>query len=356
MPETVIVDCRRNLGLPAASDTKIDETLLASLLRRSAGILCPCSRTSLRAALLESLHGLAEDDMELHEIIDAVIEKLIIGGDFLELNDVATVDPAVKGTWVFAAPPSFVLRPDGNVFLTGIVPDQDTFLPPSLASRVVYERFTRVIECKSGENLAEELQKQGLQGLSEDVWLKAPKRETAKNMLDRMERHLTALPPSGSFEGLQVLDPALPVAYYKGRWCSPAKHHNGNFVGRRPQDYGAPIWCFVVVKNGAPVRLLDLPLKKTRWRACDVAWHLQMAIDYCSSAPQLYRRSTGDDRTRFDFFSPLPQWSERRLMIFGCPKPRNGSLISYSLPAVYADQEEKFLQQRLWLSRTEDPK
>ena len=354
MPEDVLDGCRKALSLPVASGDPIDETLLAGLLRRTAGILCPCSRASLRAALLESLYGLAPNEQEFPEAIDAVIEGLIIGGDLLELNDVATVDPDVKGTWVFAAPPSFVVRAGGSVFLTGVVPDQDTFLPPSLTSRITYERFTRVLEPQPDEDLASELREEGLQELSEDVWLKAPKPEPAQDFLLGMERHLNTMPPSGALEGLQILDPTRRVNYYKGRWCAPTRHHGGSFVGRRPQDYGAPIWCFVALENGVPAKVLDLPLKKTRWRACDVAWHLQMAIDSCNSNPQLYRRVAGGGHVRFDFFSPLPQWSERRLMIFGRPEPRNGSLISYSLPAAAADQEERFLQELLWLARTED--
>ena len=308
----------------------------------------------MRAALLESLYGLTPDEQELPEAIDAVIEGLIIGGDLLELNDVATVDPDVKGTWIFAAPPSFVVRASGSVFLTGIVPDQDTFLPLSLASRITYDgspafsnRYrARTSQASSGKKVFRNSRKtSGSRRL---------KPEPAHDVLLGMERHLNTMPPSGAFEGLQILDPARRVNYYKGRWCAPTRHHNGSFVGRRPQDYGAPIWCFVALKSGVPTKVLDLPLKKTRWRACDVAWHLQMAIDSCNSNPQLYRRIADGGRVRFDFFSPLPQWSERRLMIFGRPEPRSGSLISYSLPAAVADQEERFLQERLWLATTED--
>lgn len=353
-PEEVVIGCRAALGLPTTPNPKINEPLIAGLLRRSAGFLCPCSRTSLRSALLESLQGLGCQEPELADEIDSVIEGLIVGGDLLELNDVSTSDSEAKGTWVFASTPSFVAREDGSIFLIGIVPDQDTFLPPSLASRVIHERFTRTIEPEPGEILEDELREEGLQLLTERTWLKAPRPDTAENLMVSMERRLQAQPPSGSFEGLQILDSSRPVRYYKGRWIAPTSLHHGNFIGRRPQDYGAPTWCFVSLEHGVPVRLLDLPLKKTRWRACDVAWQLQMAIDHCRSEPQLYRRIAADDRVRFDFFSPLPQWSERRLMIFGRPEPLNGCLISYSLSNNFVDQEERFLQDQLWLARTND--
>ena len=352
-PGNVLTGCRQTMGLPNSPDASVEDTLLAALLRRSAGNLCPCSRTALRAALLESLQYLVEDGDTLSDRIDLIIEGLIVGGDLLELSEVATDDPAVKGTWVFAAPPSYVVRPGGSIFLTGVVPDQDTFLPQSLASRITYEGLTRLIVPKPEEDLADELREHGLQELPEILWLKTPGPEAAEDMLNAMERRLESLPRSGTVENLQILDPVQRVTYYPGRWTSP-KTQTGTFVARRPQDYGAPIWCFVRLDNGVTDRVLDLPLRKTRWRGCDVAWHLQMAIDHCRNYSQLYRRRRIDDDVRLDFFSPLPQWSQRRLMIFGCPVPRENSLMSYILPAAEAGPEERFLQERLWLARTDD--
>lgn len=351
--DEVLAGCRQTLGLPVSPETSLDDLLLASLLRRSSGIYCPCSRATLRASLLESLQHLPGSGDSLSDRIDAAIEALIVGGDLLELNDVVTDDAAVRGTWVFAAPPSFVIRPSGGVFLFGIVPDQDAFLPLSLASRVSYDGFTRAITPLQGEDLAGELREQGLQQLSESAWLKSPRAEPAADMLNRFERRLAEQPPAGTVSDLEILDPARPVMYYKGRWVVPQKQ-SGTFVARRPQEFGAPIWCFVALENGAPVRLLDLPPQRTRWRGSDAAWHLQMAIDHCRHNPQRYRRRAEGDGIRFDFFSPLPQWSQRRLMIFGRAVPRETSLMSCRLPPAEAQTEERFLQERLWLSRTED--
>ena len=96
--EDVIANSRSSLGLPASESDEIDATLMAALLRRSAGILCPCSRTSLRASLLDSLRLLGVAEMDLREKIDAAIDGLITGGDLLELEDVTTSDLAVKST------------------------------------------------------------------------------------------------------------------------------------------------------------------------------------------------------------------------------------------------------------------
>jgi hypothetical protein len=44
---------REQLGIPSSS--AIDDTLLAAMLRRAAGIHCPCSLSTLTAAVRESL-------------------------------------------------------------------------------------------------------------------------------------------------------------------------------------------------------------------------------------------------------------------------------------------------------------
>ena len=349
----VLAECRQTLGLTGDPEDPLDDAMLAALLRRSAGIHCPCSRTTLRASLLECLQHLSEADRFSPERIDTIIEGLIMAGDLLELHDVVTVDPEVKGTWVFAAPPGFVVKPRGEVFLHGIVPDQDVFLPQSLASRVVSDGLTRVITPEFGEDLPGRLREWGLQELSVDTWLRSPKKVLAEDHFRRLTRLLSEQPPSGAVKEVQVLDPQQPVTYYRGRWASSG-NRTGIFVARRPQEYGAPLWCLVELEVGAVVRLLDLPLRKSRWRGCDEAWHLQMAIDRCRRNPQVYRSRPEGGGVRLDFYAPLPEWSQRRLMIFGITVPWERSLLSYWLPAEAAASEERFLQERLWLSRLND--
>ncbi len=351
--QEVLSGCRQILGLTAEPDRIVDDILLAGLLRRSAGIHCPCSQTTLRASLLESLEHLSTGEDALSDRLDDAIEALILGGDLLELNDVVTRDIAAKGTWVFAAPPSFVLRPNGGVFLFGIVPDQDAFLPASITEHITYDGYTRTIPPQPDRDIAEELEEQGLQKLGESAWLRGPKREDAGAMFNRFERLLAKQPPSGAISNLSFLDPERPVTYYKGRWTVHT-NRTGTFVARRPQEFGAPIWCFARLEDGIPVRFLDLPLERSRWRGCDTAWHLQMAIDHIRGAPQRYRRTVDRDGLRFDFFSPLPQWSQRRFMIFGRQVPRERSLFSYLLPLSEAQEEERLFQQALWLSPTDD--
>ncbi len=352
-PEEVLQICRQTLGLSMSTNIEFDDTFLAALLRRGAGMLCPCSSATLRAALTASLKFLGRDESSLIAKIESAIEGLIIGGDLLELSEVTIADESVKGTWIFTAPPGYVVRPSGSIFLTGIVPDQDMFLPQYLASRVIHEGLVRVIIPEPREELGVDLCELGVYELSESVWLKCPNAETSKDHLEKMLDRLASQPSCGLVNDLQVLDPSKSVKYYRGRW-TPQKSQSGIFIVRRPQDYGSPIWCLAELENGEAVRLIDFPLKKIRWRACDIAWHLQMAIDDCNNTPQSYRYRHMDGGVRLDFFSPLPLWSERRLMIFGHPIPRENNLISYYVPVAEAEHEEQFLKERLWLVRSNE--
>ncbi len=238
--QDVLLGCRQALGLPSKQDQLVDDQLLAGLLRRTAGIHCPCSRATLRTSILESLEHLSTDEETLAERVDAAIEGLIVGGDLLELNDVFTEDTVSKGTWVYAAPPSFVLCPNGSVFLFGIVPDQDAFLPSSVADRISYDGYTRTISAQCDLDIAYELQEQGLQKLTENAWLRSPKTMTAEAMIDRFNRMLLGQPPSGSISDLIILDPERSVSYYRGRWTAPTSQ-TGIFIARRPQEFGAAI-------------------------------------------------------------------------------------------------------------------
>lgn len=345
----VLAACRRTFGMPEGHDFELDDALLAALARRTAGVHCPCSRATLRTSLLECTHGLPASYDSILQAIEDAIEALIVVGDLLELADVVIDDSDVRQTWVFSAPPSFVVRPSGSVFLFGVVPDQDTFLPSALARRVRQRSYTRVLQPQHGEDLPRELRELGLQQISDRVWLRSPREVDPSELLDRHRRLLAGQPSVTEIPDLQILDWARPATYYRRRWTDPTDQ-NGTFVARRPQEFGAPIWCLVELRSGEPVRFLDLPLPRTRWRGCDSAWHLQAAIDHSLGAPQRYLRRTDGDGIRFEFFSPLPQWSQRRLMILGRPAPRDACLFSYVVPAKEADTEEAFLQQNVWLA------
>ncbi len=345
----VLKICREQLGIPASSI--IDDTLLAAMLRRAAGIHCPCSISTLTTAVRESLAYLTDAVSELEEQINAAAEGLTVIGDLLELSQVTIDDFNVKGTWVFSAPPGFIVRPGGSIFLIGVVPDDVTLLPTSLSSRMEFDGIARVLIPKNGEDLSSILRELGLRAIPATAWLKAPKVESAAQLRQNMITLLSEQAPSGEITELSILIPDQPVDYYPGRWASPGKH-SGEFIARRPQSYGGALWGFAYLENGNVMRFLDFPLNGTRWRGCDVAWHLQMAIDKCYGTPQKYRKRPDAGGAYLDFFSPIPLWAQRRLRVLGRSAAPEHCLLSYWVPEREITTEEEYLQKHLWLTAT----
>ncbi len=346
---------RDYFGLPALAQeaSSLDDIFLAASLRRQAGFQCPCSPTLLAATLCQSLNQLIENlpADALRERIDAVLEMLAVVGDILELQNVTTMDSNVKGTWVFAAPPAFVAHPSGEkIFILGIARDELSPLPETLSSRLQYAGFIRFLVPESGENLKKPLVQLGLREISWSAWHKLPKRETAQEFLRQMQQRLDQQSPCGSIADLQILDPDLSTRSYRKRWTVPKKH-TGKFVARRPQEYGSDLWGYVELADGEPIRFLDLPLKNARFRGCDVAWHLQLAIDRCRGSGQTYRSRRIGDEMLLEFFMPLPMWAQRKLAIIGRQVEQPNCLFAYHVPVEEAIEEERFLQEQLWLSR-----
>lgn len=350
--EDLLKMSRASVGLSRAAEQIIDDALLAALLRRTAGILCPCSVSTLISSVLDGLQYLVDDKDAIADQLIACAEGLIVTGDLLELNQVTTDDPDVKGTWVFMAPPSFVVRPDGTIHLIGIVPDEIVPLPAAFRSRIVHQGTARLLTPEPSEDLKSALRDLGWLELSNSTWLKSPKPTSAADLREAMLRRLEEQPASGPITDLSILDPASDVRYYASRWVAPTDHV-GHFVARRPQAYGAPLWGYASLMNGNVTKFLDLPLKGTRWRGCDIAWHLQMAIDNGRNTPQFYRCRAASDGALFDFFSPLPLWAGRRLEVLGRPAPAQKCLFTYWIPQREVESEEEFLRERLWLARRE---
>ena len=164
-------------------------------------------------------------------------------------------------------------------------------------------------------------------------------------MLGRLRKQIE----SGAISDIRILDSTRNVRFYDQRWVVP-HNESGEFVARRPKAYGAPLWGFAQLEKGTVTRFLDFPLKGQRWRGCDVAWHLQAAIDHCRGTAQLYRKRPMAGGICFDFFSPLPQWASRALAVIGRVATPENSLISYWIPEREAPTEEDFLVKQLWLA------
>jgi len=346
----VLLDAYRKLGLLAPLELSVSDEFIAAALRRQAGFQCPCSSSLLKATIMQSLTHLIEDASLMAERVDNIIDNLLISGDFLELDNITTAELGIKSTWIFAAPPAFVVHPlEHRIFLLGIAPDEAAPLEPAYSSRIEHFNNLRYLEPIAGENLPALLIERGFHQYNWDAWLKAPKKETADKLITNLQRKLSQQPICGDLSLIQILDSNLPTHKYKNRWTS-LKDQTGTYVARRPQQFGSPLWGYVEVRNGSPVRFLDFPLKNLKFRGCDYAWYVQMAIDHLNRNPQKYKRHRIGDEILLEFFVPLPLWARRRLSVSGTESVGLNSLFSYSLPIRDSFEEERFLNEQLWLT------
>lgn len=344
------------LGLDASGLDMTSVEGLAGALRRTASFLCPCSQAELVEEVARSLEDLVEDRQALVDTIDETVEALTAYGDLVESRMDTTDRSTGAITLLYLTPPTFVPRHDGSVFLLGIAPDNSSPLPADYAGRIEYDSHVRRVLPNPDESLRSLMSEFGLFELTMHQWMKSPAPEQAKPHVSRMAELLDAAPPAGTVADVRILDPSKPVRYYRGRW-TPLRNHTGQFVARRPQAYGAELWCYIEVRGGQVLKLVDFPQFERRWRACDEAWRLQSAIDVCNGRPQNYRLRPGPtNETRvLDLFSPLPLWARRRWDVIGRPVPPSGSLFSYVLPAAAVEEEITFMKALLWLMDSREP-
>jgi hypothetical protein len=340
-----------SLGVELDADGVLGATYLSAAIRRLAGFLCPCSPRAIVRRMVESHVGLIDDVPLFEERVETSIERLVAIGDLLELADVALEGERVRGTWLVAAPPAFVVRPSGSVFLLGLSADEQTPLPTEMQSRIVSRQGVRSINPVPPEDLATILGDLGLRELSASGWLRSPKAAAPADLVASYDRKLAALQHSGEVTDLLVLDGSRRTRSYRARWTSQGTL-SGNFVVRRPQAFGSDLWGYAQLSDGVPVKLLDLPLHGDRWRGCDAAWRVQMAIDEIAGRPQEYRLRAVEGGAILDLFSPIPKWARRRLAIIGIEVQPAGCLMSFLLPQAEIATEEEFLKNLLFLART----
>ena len=333
------------LGLDQSAFDLISVESIAASLRRSASFLCPCTATTLVRAVADPLRGLVEEAADIRGIVRETLEAMVAHGDLIENRDIEDPAPGAA-VLLYAAPPSFVARESGAAILLGVSnPALD-----SVAARIEYVGHLRHLSPSPGEDLNSELRELGFTELSHQQWLRAPQGETPNQHLAHFDRLLDRTQPSGDVPGLSLLDSDRPVRYYPGRWTSVGSL-SGRFVARRSQAYGGDLWCYIEMSDGRPERLLDLPLADSRWRGCDEAWRLQMAIDANRGSSQLCKiDSPSSNSYVMQFFSPLPMWARRRLDSVGQPVLSAGCLFAYRLAEAELAEEVRFATDELWLA------
>jgi hypothetical protein len=298
------------------------------------------------------LNGLVDDLDAIKEKVEATLEASIAYGDLLEEHEFVENHESGSATLLYTAPPSFVLRESGTAILIGVASDQLSALPDDLEVRINYINHVRRLIPQQGEELGIELSQLGLIELSYEKWLNPPLSETPKQFITKMDALLKSASPSGNVPGLSILNPETSIRFYRRRWVEPTTQ-SGRFVGRRAQAYGSPIWCYIELYKGSPLKFVGFPLKGSKWRGCDEAWRLQLAIDYVRGTPQLFKiRTSPSDSRVIDFFSPIPMWARRRWDALGEPVESSRCLFSYKFGESEIEEEIRFLTEYLWLAQT----
>jgi hypothetical protein len=337
---------------PGTDNVGVTDELLAQVVRRALCIMAPCATHELARAVSQSFPGVELDGESLTDRVDRIVESLIVYGDILEMRGLDDQAWSQGSSFVLRpAPPSFVARKNGSVVILGIAGEQITPLTGELESRVLYRGVLRIIPVGEGEELQGLLRDLGLLKLSEKAWLRLPAAESAAMHIASWRQQLAKEPAASPIDGLKVLDTSRSPAFYKDRWGNPEPKHSGLFVARRPQRYGADLWCLVELDKGAVRRFKDLTVPGDRLRPFDIAWRIQAAFDAVAENPQRFRISEHDASIRVvRFYSPIPSWCERHLSIVGQKTRADRCLVSFEIPASDLENEIKSLREALWMT------
>lgn len=283
-----------------------------------------------------------------------MLDLLLAYGDLLELP-MASTDGDVRR--VFLGAPAFVRRSSGSCVLVGVRPEASPLLDDELSRYIHYEGHVRAV--RSPDAVKEIVSSGGLVEIGSAQWLRPPRMTAASDLLADYLMRLDAAGPSGDIADIKLIDSSSPVTYYTGRWRRPLPGDTGHFVSRRPQAFGADLWCFAAFLGGQAVRLIDLPVVPSVAPGADEAWRVQAGLDALAEHPQRFRLRPGanPDGVVMDLFSPLPSWAQRRLDIVGTPLMRSsGALFSYGIHLGEVDEEVAFLRDMLWMSPIESPR
>ena len=325
---------------------------LATSLRRAASFLCPTGPIRLVDAVLGALKPLHGDELKRDDLVD-LLDQIVASGDLLELRH----ESGRSTRLLYLAPPSYIERVPGTYLLMGVRPFGAPLIGDELAEAIEYEGHTRILTIDPA-GAESELRSRGLQRVPKDRWVASPSVETPADVIERHRARLDVAAEAGQLDGLVLLDPASKVRYYRGRWRSPDPADTGDFVARRPQAYGADLWCLVRFQAGEPPRLLEFPVNDPVVPGRDEAWRYQAAVDALRGTAQQFRlrRSVSPSAdVTIDFFSPLPGFTERYVQFAGLALGKTqGALFSFRLPAEAVSDVTDFLTDMLWMTYEED--
>lgn len=344
--DQVLVRAVEILGLDSNTYALSSTEALCASLRRAASFLCPVSPRQLVDAVCDAVSPLSDDITR--ERVAVALDELVMVGDLLELRQAGGTSRLL-----YLGPPTFVQKHPGEYLLLGVRARNLPLLDAGTDLEVIYDAHMRSVLVDSTQGDAP-LVAAGLHRMAKAQWAKAPRPEPSGQLVARIRELLAADESApGPVLGLTIIDPAKPVQFYKGRWREPTSSDKGIFVGRRPQAYGAPLWCVANLDAGVPQAVLDLPLEHHVAPGWDEAGRIQAALDAENGTPHVYRcRSDGHpEAVTLDFFGPLQSWAERYLALTGWPTTKGPkALFSYRVPGSAVADAQRFLVQALWMT------
>lgn len=340
------------LGLADAGFAITSTEAIAASLRRAASFLCPCPPRRIVDAVLEVIRPLAPEDVLKRHDVMTVLDLIVAGGDLVELRP----DAARATRLLYLGPPTYVQKEPGLYLIAGVRPYGEPLIEAD-RGWVEYYGHTRMIAVDDidARNV---LRGFGLQSVSPQRWVGQPAVVAASELLAATNTRLDGGLSAGAFAPqYSVIDPQASVTYYRGRWRPLVPADAGIFVARRPQAYGADVWCVLRVSDGVPQRIVDFPIDDPGAAGRDEAWRLQAAIDAELGHPQRVRtRHIGDTGSDviLDFFSPLPGWAERRIQLAAYAVDRSaGALVSFRASPAASHDLQKYLSDMLWVQPTD---
>ncbi|MBR7829901.1 hypothetical protein KDK95_26585 [Actinospica sp. MGRD01-02] len=349
-PEEASLLSVRNMGLTGDSVGLTSREFLTASLRRAASFICPATPNQLVSAVLEVLQPLVPEGEVTRDELNDILDLVIAGGDLLEL--IHQIEGSAR--LLYLGPPSYIEQEPGKYLLVGVRPFGASLLDAELSDEIEYEEHTRIIRLDA-TSADDQLSNIGLQRIDRERWIARPRVEAAELLVGRVTKRLDAANDSGEIERLQVLDPAAGNRFYRGRWRSPKPADTGDFLARRPQAYGADLWCMVRLLGGASTKVVDFPIDDPLAAGRDEAWRVQMAIDSLRGAPQQYRteRATSNNAAVVKFYSPIPAFAERYLRLVGLALGKvGGALFAFRVPSGAMPGLHQLLTEMLWMDLT----
>lgn len=327
-------------------DNILSDENLSCLIRRAASILCPCTPNMLVMSIVKPLE-IYNNESEIEEKVLKLLEKMIESGEIIQSND-----ENMKET-VRIIPPTYIRVVENYVYIMGGQCDNNNYVPDIFRNRIEYYGHLRRIKMEKEEEY-KILEVNGFVELSLGSWLKMPKKETYESYKKNIDKYMDErIIEKNNYLNVKIIETCRKVDWYKGRWTD-SKGKSGRYVGRRERKYGPDLWCYFEIKNGLVKKLVDLPIRDLRWRACDEAWRLQMAIDACNGANQKYTiKKIFNNSYVIKYFSPLPLWYRRRMQFIGVERKPEGCMISFEIKEENINEEKRICEEYMWLKQAE---